>query len=95
MALERPRRGGARPPAQRNEGGEHEGGLVDVSAGGLVDEAGGPARRPGAVALGLSLEEHKADRERIAWSLSRPASSASARTTSALAPWSRARRSRE
>ena len=58
-----PRR--ARPPAQGDEGGEHEGGLVDVGADGLVDEAARPARRPGAVALGLSLEEDEADRERV------------------------------
>ena len=63
--LERPRRGEARPPAQCDEGGKHEGGLVDVGTGGLVDEAARPARRPGAVALGLPLEEDEADRERV------------------------------
>jgi len=43
--LERPRRGEARPPAQCDEGGKHEGGLVELGAGGLVDEAARPARR--------------------------------------------------
>ena len=63
--LERPRRGEARPPRSAMRGGKHEGGLVEVGADGLVDEAARPARRPGAVALGLPLEEDEADRERV------------------------------
>jgi len=44
--------------AQCDEGGKHE--------SGLVDEAARPARRPGAVALGLPLEEEEeAERERV------------------------------